>query len=121
MITVTAPPYVLCRDRGLTDSNNCSLNIETVQPSVTDELKCPRDMVMEQVTSQLVKMGDKIPVCEAMVTNENWKEAKYTLKLKATIDNKYDGDHKREFNINMDYIVNGMVEQANISKKALKV
>jgi hypothetical protein len=49
------------------------------------------------------------------------EEAKYMLKLKATIDNKYDGDHEREFNINMDYIVNGMVEQANISKKALKV
>lgn len=64
---------------------------------------------------------DKEPVCGAMVTNENWMDAKYMLKIKATLDNKIDGDQERGLNVSVDYMVNGMTEQSNINKKYMKV
>jgi len=113
----TSPPSFYCSILDNKDSCHVKLSVTTV-------IERYGDFCVDSSSSQLVigpmeKDGEKS--CDITITNENWKEAKYTLKLKATIDNKYDGDHKREFNINMDYIVNGMVEQDNISKKALKV
>ena len=118
---MTAPPYVLCRDLGLTQPENCSIIIKAYNPSVVDELKCPCNETIEQVSSQLVKVNNREPVCEASVTNDNWMDAKYMLKLKATVDNKFDGDHVRDVEINVDYLVNDVVEQAKVNKKLTKV
>ena len=55
------------------------------------------------------------------INNKNWAMAQYTIQLKATTDNKYDGDHTREMILSANYRVNDLVEKENVTKKTVKV
>jgi hypothetical protein len=55
------------------------------------------------------------------ITNDNWRMARYGVLLKATVDNKYDGDHVRQMTLMADYLVNDSREKENVTKKSVQV
>lgn len=55
------------------------------------------------------------------INNVNWRMARYDIQLKATTDNKYDGDHLREMLLTANYLVNYNPEKENITLKTVRV
>lgn len=47
--------------------------------------------------------------------------ARYDVQLKATTDNKYDGDHPREMLLTANYLVNYNPEKENVTLKTVRV
>ena len=125
-ISFTAPPYVLCRERQLSVSDNCSIGLKSILSSSDNNvLTCPNGSISEQVVSRIISRDDSSTnpgaYCRVMVTNDNWEAAQFNLEVKATSDNKYDGDFDREMLLQADYYVNDIVEQANVTKKNVQV
>lgn len=48
-ITPTAPPYVLCRDLGLSAPENCTITLNARTPLDNNELMCPGGKVIKQM------------------------------------------------------------------------
>lgn len=48
-ITPTAPPYVLCRDLGLSAPENCTITLNARTPLDSNELMCPGGKVIKQM------------------------------------------------------------------------
>lgn len=48
-ITPTAPPYVLCRDLGLSAPENCTITLNARTPLDSNELKCPGGKEIKQM------------------------------------------------------------------------
>lgn len=55
------------------------------------------------------------------INNVNWRMARYDIQLKATTDNKYDGDHIREMLLTANYLVNYNPEKENVTLKTVRV
>lgn len=55
------------------------------------------------------------------INNVNWRMARYDVQLKATIDNKYDGDYFREMLLIVNYFVNYNFEKENVILKIVRV
>ncbi|XP_033756293.1 uncharacterized protein LOC117339037 [Pecten maximus] len=118
-VDVTAPPYVLCRNRNLTSSNDCSVRLSTTVVSTdNNNLTCVDGTVVQQVSSRMYKRGERDPVafCMVNITNDNWMTARYNLEVKATLDNLIDGNYSEKISLDADYFVSGSMEQAKILK-----
>ncbi|KAJ8316790.1 hypothetical protein KUTeg_004694 [Tegillarca granosa] len=121
-LDITAPTYVLCKNRSLSSNENCTISLSAFFDSNSDDKTCINGMVIEQVAIAIYKLDSnnkKVsgPSCKIDITMDNWNQYNYVIEVKATTDNKYDGNFQRRFKLIADYSVNGASEEKDVMKK----
>ncbi|XP_041368567.1 uncharacterized protein LOC121382945 isoform X2 [Gigantopelta aegis] len=109
-IYATAPPYVLCRDIGLTSPDSCEIQVVVEIGNSTDPIHCPNGDVIEQVSVRITQDGRENKLCKITVTSDTWT-SRFNINLRANIDNKYDTDHTTEITLAKEYLVDVAVQK----------
>ena len=77
----------------------CQLTVSEVDTPVT----CPSGSSLNQVAVLVRKGEDYLAACDIRLTNEAWAD-EITIRVKATTDQLYDGDHTASLSLQSQFI-----------------
>ena len=102
-VEVTAPPYLICRNKDSINTTNCEISLRSFHPAV--EMFCPDGSNIHQIASKWYSMNDQVlePACNVSITEDNWNQYQYAVAIKATTDGKYDGDTSATFTLEAEF------------------